>query len=119
AATKVNAHEIRLAPPAACAGVTSTAVGHDEASAWFAAEHRTLVEAVVQAAEVGLDAQACSLASAASTYFDLYGHWHDWIRVQAVAAAAADRLRDGAHLAQAHHSLAVACNKLRLDDDAD
>ncbi|HEU4426721.1 MAG TPA: BTAD domain-containing putative transcriptional regulator [Pilimelia sp.] len=117
AATMVNAHQIR---PSASASATATAIGDgDQAKAWFAAEHKNLLAATAQAADLGLDVQAYSLAAAVSTYFDLYGHWHDWIRLQEIAVEAAGRLADGTRLGHAYHSLAIACNKLGRHADTD
>jgi len=116
AATALNPHRVRVraAPEPA-----ESLPPKDMAEAWFAAEHRTLLATVGQAAEQQLDESAWDLASAVSTYFDLYGHWHDWIEAGRAAVAAAQRLGDRTRLAHAHHSLAVACNKLGRDADTD
>lgn len=90
-----------------------------EAEAWFAAERHNLQATVVQAAVAGLDEQVWQLALAVSAYLDLFGHWHDWIDVGRLAVEASVRLGDGRREGHAHHSLAVACNKLGLEADTD
>lgn len=104
----------RLARPAALPppepGVT---VGdrpeHAWATAWFAAEHHVLLACVEQAAGIGLDRHAWTLAAALTTYLDRSGHWPELAAAQRTALAAAVRRDDLAGQALAHRGLAIAC----------
>lgn len=104
----------RLARPAALPppdpGVT---VGdrpeHAWATAWFAAEHHVLLACVEQAAAIGLDRHAWTLAAALTTYLDRSGHWPELAAAQRTALAAAVRRDDLAGQALAHRGLAIAC----------
>ncbi|PTA46510.1 AfsR/SARP family transcriptional regulator [Micromonospora sp. RP3T] len=104
----------RLARPAALPppdpGVT---VGdrpeHAWATAWFAAEHHVLLACVEQAASIGLDRHAWTLAAALTTYLDRSGHWPELAAAQRTALAAAVRRDDLAGQALAHRGLAIAC----------
>lgn len=62
--------------------------------AWFEAERRAAVAAVVLAGDRGLDDLAWRLAAALTPYFDLRGHHDDWQRSHTAALAAARRAGD-------------------------
>ena len=60
---------------------------------WFRAEHHALVGAVALAERDGFDAHAWQIPWTMVTFFDLEGHWHDAVRVQETALAAAEAAR--------------------------
>jgi tetratricopeptide (TPR) repeat protein len=93
--------------------------GHQQMLAWFTAEHAVLLAAVVQAAEIGLDACTWQLAWVLWPFLDRRGHWHDQAAVQLTALIAARRLGDPNAQAHAHRFLAEADSRLRRFDDAD
>ncbi|UWP87556.1 tetratricopeptide repeat protein [Dactylosporangium fulvum] len=98
---------------------SSPARGHDEALAWFAAEHQVLVRAVRQAAETGFDAYAWQLAWTLTTFFAPRGLWHDQFVVQQSALAAAERSDDLAGQAIANRMLSRAETRLGDLDNAE
>ncbi|MEJ3745599.1 BTAD domain-containing putative transcriptional regulator [Actinomycetes bacterium KLBMP 9797] len=108
---------IRLQPAGADVTVASPA-DHAEALAWFAAEHHVLVHAVRQSYGAGLDGDAWQLAWTLTTYFDLQGHWHDWVDTQRIALAAAARAGDRQAQAFAHRNLGLAYAQLSAFDDS-
>jgi tetratricopeptide (TPR) repeat protein len=92
--------------------------GLEQAMAWLKAEHKVLVACIGRAASAGFDTHAWQLAYATATFFDRQGHWDDLSATQQVAIAAAARTADLDGQAAAHRSLADACVRLGLDDDA-
>lgn len=114
-------HYLQRATPAARTldtglGTDSAAVppGAREASmAWFATEHAVLLAAVDQAAASDRDWHTVELAQSLYSFLDARGHWHDLIRVQRIAIAAAHRLGDPALESRAHRNLSVAHIRLR------
>jgi tetratricopeptide (TPR) repeat protein len=106
-----------LPPPHADVMVESPA-DRDHALAWFAAEHHVLVRAVRQAHDAGLDGDAWRLAWTLTTYFDLQGHWHDWVSTQRIALAAVVGTGDRAAQAFAHRNLGLAYAQLSEFDQS-
>jgi DNA-binding SARP family transcriptional activator/tetratricopeptide (TPR) repeat protein len=98
---------LHLPQPAATVPVQRFGDG-GEALAWFAAEHHVLVRAVRQAHDAGLDRDAWQLSWTLTTYFDLRGHWQEWVDTQRIALAAATRSGDRAGQAFAHRNLGLA-----------
>jgi tetratricopeptide (TPR) repeat protein/DNA-binding XRE family transcriptional regulator len=94
-------------------GVTAERLDdHQQALAWFEAEHQVLLGCVSLAAEIGNDACAWILPWAMSEFLDRRGHWHEWAATQRTALAAATRLGDLAGQAAARRALATACVRL-------
>lgn len=105
-----------VTPPPAAAGVTvETEPGLD----WFAAEHASLLAVVDLAVAAGLDGHAWRLAWATMPFYDLRGHWRDWVTVQSKGIAAAERAGDDAGRAHGHRSLARAYFHLDRMADAE
>ncbi|HEY2552238.1 MAG TPA: tetratricopeptide repeat protein [Streptosporangiaceae bacterium] len=116
AAQLLNPHRIKvptLIPPGP--GVAPERLdGHEQALAWFEAEHQVLVGCVSLAAETGSDACASILPWAMFDFLDRRGHWNDWFAIQRAALAAATRQGDTTGQAAALRGIAAAC--LRLAD---
>jgi tetratricopeptide (TPR) repeat protein/transcriptional regulator with XRE-family HTH domain len=114
AALLLNPHRVSvptLAPPRP--GVPSARLdGHQQALAWFEAEHQVLLRCVSLAAETGSDACAWILPWAMTEFLDRRGHWHEWASTQRTALAAATRLGDLAGQAAARRAIATACVRL-------
>jgi tetratricopeptide (TPR) repeat protein len=91
---------------------------HEQALAWFGAEHPVLLAVIRQAADRGFDAHSWRLAWSLEIFLSRQGYWHDWVAVQRRAVEAADRLGDRPAQAEMHRLLAVAHNSLRNHDDA-
>jgi tetratricopeptide (TPR) repeat protein len=75
---------------------------------WLRAERETLLAALRQAKEEGLDAQAWQLSWALDSFLTEQGRWDDEGAAWAVALEAAVALSDGPALAYAYSFLAVA-----------
>ena len=98
---------ITLTPPRP--GVTPEQPGnHQQAMAWFTAEHAVLLGSLDHAAATDSDTHAWQLGWALWTFLHLQGHWHDQTTAQRAALAAAQRLADPAAQAHAHRNLASA-----------
>ena len=82
---------------------------YEEAVAWFQAEHSVLLRIAQLAADAGFDSHAWQLSWALTTYFDRWGHWQDWMFVQRIALASAERGRDQLGQAHARTDLGRAC----------
>jgi tetratricopeptide (TPR) repeat protein len=101
---------------------------HEQALAWFQAEHRVLLGAVALAAETGFDACAWQLPWCMATFLDWQGHWHDWTATQRIAlravtpaddaAASADDQAAQAAQAIVRRAFAAACIRLADYDSA-
>ncbi|GIH28534.1 SARP family transcriptional regulator [Acrocarpospora phusangensis] len=63
--------------------------------AWFAVERSALVQAVSQAAELGLDELAWDLALSCVTLFEAHSHFDDWAATHEAALAAVMRAGNG------------------------
>ena len=91
---------------------------HEQALAWFGAEHPVLLGVIHQAADRGFDAHSWRLAWSLEIFLSRQGYWHDWVAVQRRAVEAANRLGDRPAQAEMHRLLALAHNSLRNHDDA-
>jgi DNA-binding SARP family transcriptional activator/tetratricopeptide (TPR) repeat protein/DNA-binding XRE family transcriptional regulator len=85
--------------------------GHQQALAWFGAEHQVLLAAVNLAAQGGFDSCAWQLPWAMTTFLDYRGYWHEYAVIQRTALTAATRLGDTTGQATAHRLLAHTCAK--------
>ncbi|MFC3499861.1 ATP-binding protein [Micromonospora krabiensis] len=85
---------------------------HDNALAWFTAEHQVLVRVVQQAAENGFEAYAWQIAWTLNTFVAPRGLWQDQLATQRVALAAAEKINDLAGQAAANRLLSRALTRL-------
>ena len=85
---------------------------HQQALAWFAAEHPVLLTAVEQAAAEGFDTHAWQLPSTLTTFLDRHGHWHALAQAQVIALEAARRRGDATGEANARRGLGLAADRL-------
>jgi DNA-binding SARP family transcriptional activator len=100
-------------------GVTPESLaGHQQAAAWFEAEHHVLLSATTLAAEGGFDTCAWQPPWTMTTFLYGRGHWHEQAASQRIALAAASRLGDKAGQAAARRAIAHACAMLGDYDDA-
>jgi tetratricopeptide (TPR) repeat protein/transcriptional regulator with XRE-family HTH domain len=105
--------------PVAGAGVTPEQLpDHQEAMAWFEAEHQVLLALVTLAAGTGFDVHAWQLPSAMADFLYRRGHWHESAAVQRIALAAATRLDDTPARAMVRRALGLACTWLTDYDQA-
>jgi DNA-binding SARP family transcriptional activator len=108
---------LTLAP--AQPGVTvERLAGHEQALAWFKAEHHVLVAIAGLAAESGSDACAWQLPWCMATFLDWQGHWHDWAATQRIAVAAVSRQGDEGAQAMVRRGFAATCIRLGDYDEA-
>jgi tetratricopeptide (TPR) repeat protein len=91
---------------------------HQQALAWFEAEHQVLLTTVTLAAEAGFDIHAWQLPWAMSTFLDGQARWHELAAIQRTAVAATIRLGDDVGQVVAYRSLATACASLGDYDQA-
>jgi tetratricopeptide (TPR) repeat protein len=91
----------------------------DDAMAWFALEHATLLAAVRQADEAGLDQHTWQLPWALSTFNDRQGHWVDQVALMRIALEATRRAGDRPAQAVIHRGLALIFSRLARYDEAD
>jgi tetratricopeptide (TPR) repeat protein len=91
---------------------------YPQAMAWFEAERRVLLAAVVKAAETRFDAQAWQLAWTLAIFLDLRAYWQDSAAAQQTALMSAVRLGDVTAQAHAHRFLGQAYSQLGSRDDA-
>jgi len=107
---------ITLAPPQP--GVTPEVPGdHEQALAWFTAEHVVLLTAVDRA-DPAWDTHTWQPAWTLWNFLDRRGFRHDQAATQRAALAAASRLGDPLAQAYAHRSLARACAQQGCLDDS-
>jgi DNA-binding SARP family transcriptional activator len=92
--------------------------GHEQAMAWFTAEHQVLLAVINLAAEDGFDVPAWQLPWTLADYLDWLGQWHEMAAIHQVALAATERLGDIAGQACVHRFLGRACFGLHTWDDA-
>jgi DNA-binding SARP family transcriptional activator/tetratricopeptide (TPR) repeat protein len=85
---------------------------HQQALAWFEAEHHVLAAALALAVKSGFDACAWRLPWTMATFLDGRAEWQQYAAFQRVAIAAATRLGDTAGQAVAHRLAASACARL-------
>lgn len=101
------------------AGVTpELSTTHEQAMAWFDAEHAGLLAVIARARAGEFDADVWRLAWAMADFLNRRGHWRDWADVQRTALAAAARLSDPAALACVCRLLGRACTALGSHDEA-
>jgi DNA-binding SARP family transcriptional activator len=91
---------------------------HQQALAWFEAEHRVLAAALALAADAGFNVHAWQLPCALASFLDWRGHWHEWAAAERAALAAAIRLGDKTAEAMARRGTAAACLKIGDHDEA-
>ncbi|MFC8434005.1 BTAD domain-containing putative transcriptional regulator [Streptomyces sp. NPDC057253] len=91
---------------------------HDEALAWFTAEHAVLLAVQQQAVRDRFDTHAWQLAWSLQPYFDRGGHWHDSAAAHRRAVAAARRAGSTHGQAVSHGCLAYAYMRLSRHEDA-
>jgi tetratricopeptide (TPR) repeat protein/transcriptional regulator with XRE-family HTH domain len=103
-------------PPAEQGVCPEEPADHAQALAWFEAWHTTLLAAVAQATENGLNKHAWQLAWALVPYFDWCGDLRDWAMTQRAALAAARKADDRVGLAHAHRLLGRAYTLLGRQD---
>jgi DNA-binding SARP family transcriptional activator len=92
--------------------------GHEQAMAWFTAEHQVLLAIINLAAEAGFDVPAWQLPWTLADYLDWLGQWHEMAAIHHVALAATERLGDVAGQACVHRFLGRACFGMHTWDDA-
>jgi DNA-binding SARP family transcriptional activator/tetratricopeptide (TPR) repeat protein/DNA-binding XRE family transcriptional regulator len=83
-----------------------------QALAWYEAEHKSLVAAIMQAAGAGFDSYACQLTWCMADFLDRRGSWHDWVTAQQAALPAAVRLGDRSVQARTERGLGRAYTEL-------
>jgi DNA-binding SARP family transcriptional activator len=106
---------LRLAPPVP--GVAPAEVtDKQQAQAWFEAEAPVLLVLVDYAAGHAFDEHAWQIPWAMSPYLNQRGRHQDWVAIQRIALAAAERLADERALAHSHYQLAHAY--ARMGDNA-
>jgi tetratricopeptide (TPR) repeat protein len=109
----------RITPPSPDTGVAVAALAdHEQALAWFAAEHPALLAIIELAAASGLDTRTYQLASALSVFLTRQGRWPEMVATQRTALDAALRLADRAAQAYAHRSIGMAAVELDHHDQA-
>jgi DNA-binding SARP family transcriptional activator/tetratricopeptide (TPR) repeat protein len=112
-----NRDPIITSPPTP--GVTAEELStHDQALAWFTAEHAVLLSAVRHAEHGGFDSHAWQLAWTMTAFCQRDGRWRDWVAVQSCALTGARRLSDRPGQAHAHRHLGRAHARLAQRDDA-
>jgi tetratricopeptide (TPR) repeat protein/transcriptional regulator with XRE-family HTH domain len=92
--------------------------GFEQAMAWLKAEHQVLLAIVQLTARTEFDTHAWQLAHTMATFLDRQAHWNDLVATQQTAIAAAGRTGDLNGQGAALRSLAEACSKLGMSDDA-
>jgi DNA-binding SARP family transcriptional activator len=91
---------------------------HDAALAWFASEHPVLVAAIDIASATGFEKHTWQLAKMVVTFLDRRGLWHDWVKVQTIAADAARRVGDREGQAHALNGLGLGYARSGRPNDA-
>jgi tetratricopeptide (TPR) repeat protein/transcriptional regulator with XRE-family HTH domain len=108
---------VGLAPPRPGA-VAGQPADHQQALAWFEAEHQVLLTAITLAAGSGFDSHAWQLPWAIDSFLQNRGHYQESAAAQRTALAAATRTGDTAGQAVAGRLLASACDDLGDHDQA-
>jgi tetratricopeptide (TPR) repeat protein len=110
-------YPLTLDPPAA--GVTpETIADHDQAMAWFTAEHGVLLAMVNHAAATGFDTHTWQLAWSVQYFLDQQGRWTEMLVTGHAGVAATQRLGDPIARARTHCLLAYTYTKLGRFADA-
>jgi tetratricopeptide (TPR) repeat protein len=112
------AKRLVVLPPPRPGAAAGHLADHQQALAWFEAEHQVLLAAVTLAAESGFDTHAWQLPWAMASFLQVRGHWREWAAAQSTALAAATRLGDAAAQAISGRLLANACTELGDHDQA-
>jgi DNA-binding SARP family transcriptional activator len=111
-------HPIELAAPQP--GVTPEPLADaGQAVAWFEAECQVLLAVTSQAGAAGFDVHGWQLPWAMARFLDTQSHWREWVMAARDALAAAERLGDHAALADAHHRLGCALDRVRSAEQAE
>ncbi|MFD5629129.1 BTAD domain-containing putative transcriptional regulator [Streptomyces sp. NPDC127072] len=105
-------------PPAQPGAAPEVLADHEQAQAWFTAEHAVLVAALEQASASGFDGHSWRLAAALTTFLDRHGYARVLAAVQTTALKAACRQGDRTGQAGAHRGLGLAQDRLARTDDA-
>jgi DNA-binding SARP family transcriptional activator/tetratricopeptide (TPR) repeat protein len=105
--------------PAGSGAVPEVFTNSGEAMAWFTAEHRVLVAAVLRAVDARSDRHAWQLACTLVVFLDLRGHWPDLVLTQRAALKAALRLGDAPVQARMRRDLARALSRQGHDREAE
>ena len=90
----------------------------DQATAWFRAEHETLLSVIAHAADCGFDEHAWQVPWTLTTFQNRLGHFEAWARCQHTALAAARRTGDLAAQAGALRSLGRVAVRLHAYREA-
>jgi DNA-binding SARP family transcriptional activator/tetratricopeptide (TPR) repeat protein len=91
---------------------------HEQALAWFAAEHPVLRAAIDRAAAGGFDTWTWKLAWTMTTFFDWSARWDDLVATQEAGLAALRRLGDTLGQAHAHRDIGRTLARLGRYDEA-
>ena len=91
---------------------------HEQALAWFTAEHAVVVAAVRLAESSRLDAHTWQLSWTLMTFLEWRGHWDDWVALGRAALDSARRLGDRSTEAGIHRILGRGHARLRRHDEA-
>ncbi|MER5430133.1 BTAD domain-containing putative transcriptional regulator [Streptomyces sp. NPDC002588] len=105
-------------PPAPPGAVLEDLSDHQDAQAWFIAEHPVLLAAIDQASATGFETHAWQLASTLTSFLDRYGYWRALAAAHTAALDSAVRRRDPAGQANAHRGFGIAQDRLDHPDDA-
>jgi DNA-binding SARP family transcriptional activator/Flp pilus assembly protein TadD len=98
--------------------VAERLAGPEQATAWFDAEHQSVLAAIRYAAESGFTRHAWQLPWSVATYLNVRGRWDDLTATQHTALTAATALGDHAAQAVAQNALGFACLLRGLHDQA-
>ncbi|MFL6076850.1 MAG: BTAD domain-containing putative transcriptional regulator [Mycobacteriales bacterium] len=105
-------------PPRSAGAASEKLLNHQQALAWFTAEHHVLLAAIEQAAATGFDAHAWRLATTLTTFLDRQARWRPLADSQNTALEAARRQGDRTGQANAHRGLGLAHDRLGQLDSA-
>ncbi|WP_405536840.1 tetratricopeptide repeat protein [Streptomyces sp. NBC_00075] len=109
---------IPLTPPGPEAAAPEELNGPAHASAWFTAELPNLTAAVRRAARAGFETHAWQLAWTMVAFFDLAGHWQEWVTTHQQALDATRRSGDLVGEARTRRNLARVRSRQGRHEDA-
>jgi tetratricopeptide (TPR) repeat protein len=119
AAQLLDPHEKPISPAAARAGTIPELVADPgQALAWMAAEYRVLLAVMEYASAIGFAEDTFRLAWYLWVFLQPQGRWHDVIRTESAALAAARTLTDVPKQATAHRALGIVLARLGHYEDA-
>lgn len=103
-------------PPGA--GIAVPAIGTQlDAEGWLATEYPVILNAVDFGYRHGIDTRTWELVWVLVDYLDRRGLWNDWLAVQRIALAAAERTGEAGPALIMHRGLGRALNRIgRLDE---